>query len=207
MKKLGLSLAVAIWAFGGPASAATFSFGTDPFEGSTALTTPGRQVVGGEEFISFDVETDVFALDPTVFGTGNDPLFANDTAENLPASGVNVVVLQTTDNDGDPGTAFAAGTAASLIAARITSAGPGFFIYFNSGLNLPRLVFSTDLSDDTADLKILFRMTNLTGQSGALASFSAANFVFVPEPSSAMLLATGALLGGVLHRTRRRSRA
>ena len=33
--------------------------------------------------------------------------------------------------------------------------GPGFFIYFNSGLDLPRLVYSTDLSDNTADLKVL----------------------------------------------------
>lgn len=207
MRKIRVSLAVAIWAFGAPASAATFAFVTDPFEGSAALTTPGRQVVGGEEFISFDVETDVFALDPTVFGTGSEVLFASDTAENLPASGVNVVVLRTTDNDGDPGTPFAAGTAASLIAAQITSTGPGFFIYFNSGLDLPRLVFSTDLGDETADLKILFRMTNLAGQSGALASFSGANFVFVPEPSSAMLLSTGAFLGAVLRRAGRRSRA
>lgn len=201
MSRLAHCAAIALLVSGGPASAATFPFAMDPFEGSDALTTPGRQIVGGEAFISFDVETDVFALDPASFGVEDPVLFVNDVAENL-SDVVNVVVLRTTDNDGDPGTPFGAGNAANLIAAQLTTPGPGFFVYFNSGLDLPRLVFSTDLADETADLKILFRMTNLAGQSGALADFTAANFVLVPEPSSLALLAVGGLLGAVLQRRR-----
>ena len=75
-----------------------------------------------------------------------------------------------------------------------------------------RLVYSTDLSDSTADLKILFRLENLTGQGGrdALPTFTAANFAFtsaVPEPSTAMLTAGAfALLAGCGVRRRRRVR-
>jgi PEP-CTERM motif len=177
------------------ASATTFPFNTDPFAGSTALTTPGRQIVGSESFISFDTATDVFALGSSVFGVGDEVHFANDVVGNLPTGGVNVIVLETLDNDGDPTTPFGAGNAASLIAGQITSPGPGFFIYFNSGLNLPRLVFSTDLDDNTADLKVLFRMTNLSGQPDALPTFTASNFAFVPEPSTLMLLAAAGVLG------------
>lgn len=188
------------------ANAATFVFETDPFAGSDALITPGRQIVGGEAFISFSPATDVYQLDPAVFGVGDDVLFANDVVGNLPTSGVNVIVLQNFDNDNDPATPFGAGNAANLIADQITSPGPGFFVYFNSGLDLPRLVFSTDLNDNTADLKILFRMTNLTGQGGrdAFPTFSAANFAFVPEPASALLLASAGGWWACTHALRRR---
>jgi hypothetical protein len=180
-------------------SAVVFTFDTDPFAGSNALTTPGRQVVGNEQFISFAIESDLFAFDPTVFGVEDQVLFANDVVANLPTSDVNVIVLRSTDNDNDPTTPFGAGTAANLIAAQITEDGPGFFIYFNSGLNLPRLVYSTNLSDPAGDLKILARITNLVGESGifALQAFTAANFTMitdstaVPEPISLALLGIG----------------
>jgi hypothetical protein len=189
------SLAFGFLVFSSTATATTFTFNTDPFAGSTALTTPGRQVVGNEVFITFNIATDRFALDTGVFGVGNTLLFANDVAANLPTGNVNVIVLQSFDNDNDPATPFAAGTAANLIAAQITSPGPGFFVYFNQGLDLPRLVFSTDLNDNTADLKVLFRMTNLTGQDGrdAIPTFTASNFT-VPEPSTFMLTAVGVLV-------------
>ena len=177
------------------ASATAFPFNSDPFAGSNALTTPGRQIVGGESFISFDTATDVFALGSSVFGVGDEVHFANDVVGNLPTGGANVIVLETLDNDANPMTPFGAGNAADLIASQITSPGPGFFIYFNSGLNLPRLVFSTDLNDNTADLKVLFRMTNLSGQPDALPAFSASNFAFVPEPPTLMLLAAAGMLG------------
>jgi hypothetical protein len=202
-------LAIALLALPTSGAATTFSFVSDPFAGTTALTTPGRQVVGGEALLSFSIGSDVFAFEPTVFGVAAQVLFANDVAANLPTSGVNVVVLQTTDDDSNPMTAFGAGSAATLIADRISVAGPGFFVYFNSGLDLPRLVFSTDLSDETADLKILARLTNLAGQSAALPTFTAANFTMIPEPSSLLLLAaTGALwtFGRELGRGRRRDR-
>lgn len=194
-----------------PGKASQFTFNTDPFAGSTALTTPGRQVVGGEAFITFSIQSDVFAFAPGVFGVGNQVLFANALAANLPTSGVNIIVLQTLDNDGNPATPFGAGSAANLIAAQITSPSPGFFIYFNQGLDLPRLVYSTDLDDATSDLKILARMTNLTGQGGrdALATFSSSNFVIlpeaIPEPSTVLLMTAAGLLActQVVHRARR----
>jgi hypothetical protein len=192
---------------GATMNAAAFRFDTDPFAGSTALTTPGRQVVAGEAFISFSAAADVFSLDPAVFGISAPVIFANDIAANIPAA-AEVVVLRTTDNDANPATPFGAGNAADLIAAQVTSPGPGLFIYFNSGLNLPRLVYSTDLSVNTADLRILARMTNLSGNSGALSAFSATNFDFtpVPEPSTAWLFTAATGFGALFWVMRRRGR-
>lgn len=189
------------------AAAAVFTLDTDPFDGSDALTTPGRQVVGGELFITFDPTIDEFLIDPAAFapyGFGPTVSFANDEIGGIPTSGANVIVLQTLDNDNDASTPFNAGTAANLIADQVTASGAGFFIYFNQGLDLPRLVFSTDLSDNTADLKIVARFTNLTGAAGqaALADFNAGNFQTVPEPETAlMLIAGGIMLARRLRRT------
>jgi len=192
MYRFTLSTAIVVLIFSTSATATAFRFDTDPFAGSTALSTPGRQIVAGESFISFNIATDIFSLESTVFGVGSQVQFANNVVGSLPTSNVNVVVLRTFDDDANSATPFAAGNAATLIANQITTSGPGFFIYFNQGLDLPRLVFSTDLSDSNADLKILFRMTNLTGPSGrdAIPTFTASNFEFttVPEPSAALLM-------------------
>ena len=212
MSRSNFYLAVVLLAFNATAKAgAIFRFDTDPFAGSTALITPGRQIVGGENFISFSIADDVFSLESAVFGVATQVLFANDVATNLPTTNVNVVVLQTFDNDANPATPFAAGTAANLIAGRIAAPGPGFFIYFNSGLDLPRLVYSTDLSDNTADLKILFRLTNLGGQEGrdAIPAFTASNFQItaIPEPSTVLMITTVGVLCAcryALRRTRAR---
>ena len=183
MRRLIPVIAVLFLTLNTTADAATISFSSDPFAGSTALTTPGRQVVGGELFTAFDIGADVFEFSTFVFGI-DQILFANDLAGNLPTSNVNVVVLQSLDNDGDPLTAFGAGNAANLIAAQITAPGPGFFIYFNSGLNLPRLVYSTDLSENTSDLKILARLTDFSGQPGVLPTFTAENFSVTQMPGA-----------------------
>jgi len=205
---LRLSIAAVFLTLCATTNAAVFRFDTDPFAGSTAPTTPGRQIVGGEGSITFNIAADTFSLESTVFGAGSLVLFANDISGNLPTSGVNVIVLQSFDNDADPATPFGAGTAASLIAEQITSPGPGFFIYFNQGLDLPRLVFSADLNDNTADLKILFRLTNLTGQGGrdAFPTFTAANFEFttVPEPSGALLMMSAGVMLACRQAWRRR---
>lgn len=207
MRTLVCSLVTLAALTAGPAAdAATFRFDTDPFAGAD-VSEPGRQVVGGEASIDFDIANDLFSLDPFVFGLdGTEVLFANGLVGDLPTTNLNVVVLQSFDNDDDPATPFGAGNAASLIAAQLTTPGPGFFIYFNSGLDLPRLVFSTDLSDNTADLRILFRMTNLVGESGrdAIPSFSADNFELraVPEPVTLALVGLGMVVG--LSRARRR---
>jgi hypothetical protein len=188
-------------------SATTFRFDKNPFEGTTALQDPGRDIVGGEEFITFDPLVDLFSLEFFAFGVQAPVLFVNDVSDNLPASNVNTIVLQ---NDDDP---FAAGIAATRIAEKVTTPGAGFFIYFNSGLDLPRLVFSTDLSDNTADLKILFRMTNLGGQAGRdqLPLFTANNFEItaVPEPSGVLMTTTIGLLaaGGYAWRRKRQRTA
>jgi hypothetical protein len=185
------------------ASATVFSFATDPFAGSAALTTPGRQIVGGEDFINFNIATDVFSFAPGVFGIGETIHFASGLAGALPTGGLNAIALLNFDDDANLTTPFAAGNAANLIAAQITTPGPGFFIYFNQGLDLPRLVFSTDLNDNTADLKIIARMVNLNGQPGrdAMSTFTASNFQVsnVPEPASplTLLIAAAALLAGV----------
>jgi hypothetical protein len=202
-------IGVALLALGSTGNAATFRFDTDPFAGTTALTTPGRQIVANESFINFSIAADVFSFDSNVFGVGSSVNFINALAPNLPTGGVNVIVLQTFDNDANPATAFAAGNAADLIASQITTPGPGFFIYFNSALDLPRLVFSTDLNDNTADLKILARMLNLTGQSGrdAIPTFSAANFaITIPEPSSLFLVAAAGVIGAWRSVFRRKAR-
>jgi hypothetical protein len=192
-------IGVALVALCSTADATTFTFNTDPFAGTPVLTTPGRQIVGGEDFLSFDISSDVFSLESTVFGVGSSVNFVNALAPNLPTGGVNVVVLQTFDNDNNPLTPFGAPNAADLIASQITTPGPGFFIYFNQSLDLPRLVYSTDLNDNNADLKILARMLNLNGQGGrnAIPTFTAANFAITtatPEPSTfSMIMLVGAI--------------
>lgn len=189
-------------AIAAPAHAAVITFNSDPFAGSTALTTLGRQIVGGEPSFSFSITNDVFAFDPAFFAVGNQINFVNDLAGNLPTGGVNVIVLQTTDNDGNAATPFLAGNAADLIAQQITQDGAGFFVYFNSNLDLPRLVFSTNLNDNTADLKVLARMTNFDDPS-VLPSFTEANFTAIPEPSTLSLVGAGLVAGAMVMRRRR----
>ena len=201
-----LLVAAALLALPATVEADTVSFTTDPFAGSAALTTPGRQIVGNELFTPFFPASDVFSFDASIFGIGSIS-FSNNIVGNLPTSGVNVIVLRTFDNDADPATPFLAGNVANLLAAQITSPGAGFFIYFNSSLDLPRLVFSTDLSDNTADLKVLARITNLTGQPGRdeLANFTAANFAIqTPEPASALLLISSSAFWACCRALRRR---
>jgi hypothetical protein len=202
MLRISIAAAALLAIVTGPANATVFQFNTDPFAGTPVLTTPGRQVVGGESFLpTFNLNTDVFSFDGNVFNVGNGVSFANNTAANLPTGGVNVVVLQDTDNDANALTPFGAGNAADLIAGRITQSGAGFFIYMNSALNLRRLVYSTDLNDNTADLRILARILDPLGAAAiaTLPNFTAANFEITatPEPSSFAFLGLGMLLGSV----------
>lgn len=202
MKKLTRSsctlftIAALFLALGSTVRATVISFSTDPFAGSAALTTPGRQIVGGEPSINFNIATDVFVFSPSVFGISS-LHFANGEIGSLPTSGVNLIVLRTFDNDNNVGTPFGAGNAHALIAGHLTSPGPGFFIYFNQNLDLPRLVFATDLNDATGDLKILARFPNLSGPAGkaAMATITAANFA-VPDSGGALtlVLAAGAMV-------------
>jgi hypothetical protein len=210
MACFAVATTITITAFGSvpSAQAATFTFNTDPFAGSTALITPGRQVVGNEISIpAFDFANDVLAFDAGVFDIPAGINFFNGVAAAIPVTGANFIVLRTFDSDGDPfnGNQLNAGSAADLIAGQITSAGAGFFVYFNSGLDLPRLVYSTDLNSNQADLKVLARFTGLTGAAGrdAMAEFTAYNVASVPESESwAMMIAGFGLVGAVARRRR-----
>ena len=187
------------------AAAADFNFNSAPFAG-VDVSAPTRQIVGNELFINnFSPAGDRFVFDAGVFGVGSLSFF-NGTAATLPASGFNVIVLQ--DNDNNLATAFGAGTAVNLIAARINQAGAGFFIYTNQGLGVNRRVYSTNLDDPTADLKILARLTQPTAADAitAKADFGSQNFALapVPEPETYALMLSGLLtLGWVARRKRR----
>lgn len=167
----------------GGAGADTFAFSGDPFSGAD-VSAPGRQVVANEDFITdFDFTQDKYQLNAADFGISGDVNFVALDANAPGASiltGANVIVLRNSDNDNNPATAFNAGAAANQIANLVNKDGAGFFVYFNSNLQLNRLVYSTNLNDPTADLKILSRQSDLTGQAAiaALANFSAANFEF-----------------------------
>src|SRR4051812_5590454 len=123
--RMRCSLLAAVGAFvalSSTASATTFTLDSDPFAGSVALTTPGRQIVGGEPSIVFDPSTDVFHLPGDVYGVR--PIqFLNGEVSDIPTSGVNTIVFRTFDNDNNVLTPFAAGNAANLIAAQITTPG------------------------------------------------------------------------------------
>src|SRR5262249_4117690 len=82
-------LALALAAFSPAAHATVFTFDTDPFAGTPVLTAPGRQIVGGEDFISFNPAQDLFSINSTVFGVGTTVNFVNATAGALPSTGVN----------------------------------------------------------------------------------------------------------------------
>jgi len=204
-------IGIAFVALSATAHASTFTFDTDPFAGTNVKNDPGRQIVGGEDFLSFSPGQDVFSIDSKVFGVGSTVNFVNSSADLPLPAGVNVVVLETFDDDNNPATPFGAGNAANLIANKITTPGPGFFIYFNQSLDLPRLVYSTDLSDTNADLKILARMLNLTGAEGrnAMPDFTAADFAFtpatstVPEPSSFFMMLVVGVAGVSIYRSKR----
>jgi hypothetical protein len=197
--RLVATSAVGLAACLGSAQAAPVLLDVAPFQGSTADPTDGiRTIFGGNErFLpSFNVSADTFVFNSFAFNLPVGPLsFANSTAAALPPSGYQVVVLRDTDNDANPATPFNAGAAANLIANAITSDGAGFFIYSNSALGVNRLVYSTNLNSNTADLSILARIQSPTGAGAvaALPGFTGDNFTVaaVPEPGTLGLLSAG----------------
>jgi hypothetical protein len=174
-------LAFGLIAFASAGSAATLLFESNPLAGSPVLAQPGRQILSNETLLTFDPAIDELVINTQVFQVSDGLSFASGLAPALPMSGANFIVLQN-------GAPLVAGTAANAIAAQITQPTPGFFIYFNSGLNLARLVYSTNLDDPTADLATFARFTNLSTAEGfsgsALSAITAENVTTTPEPSS-----------------------
>jgi hypothetical protein len=193
------------------ATAATVPISVNPLTASGFDPDDGIRQVAFNQAIavpSFDPAADSFLLNLAAFGLAGPLAFINALAADLPASGVNTVVLQDSDNDGNNATAFNAGTAANLIAGKLTENAAGFFVYFNSALSINRLVFSTNLNSTTSDLAILAAIQSPKGADAiaALPGFGAANFQAVaPVPLPAALpLMVAALAGLGLVRGRRR---
>ena len=195
MTRISVCLVTQFLALGTALNAASFVFNTDPFGAADPLDGI-RQVVNVQVSINFNPATDVIWFDPGLTGF-TDVSFARDLSGDLPTTGLNAIVVLD-----QPGAAPAMHTA---IANRLTDSGPGFFIYFNTVQNLPRLVFARDLGDPTADIAILARMENLTGSFAAMQAFSSSNFQAIPEPSTAVLLFSGGLLTYALALRRRRT--
>ena len=193
MTRSMICLVIGLLALGTTLNAANFVFNTDPF-GAADPNDNVRQIVNVQVPINFDPATDMILFDPALVGFSSIS-FASGLSGDLPTGGVNAVVVLNQP--------AAAGTAHAAIAGQITDPGPGFFIYFNTNLDLPRLVFARDLSDPNADIAILARMENLSGNFAAMQTFTASNFAPVPEPSTAWLI-SGGLLTCVLALRRRR---
>lgn len=189
------------------AQAAAVVFDQPPFAGSSADPNDNVRTVfgGGERLLpSFNLSADSFVFVPTAFNFGNSlNLFSGLAGALPPSAGLNVIVLQSTDNDNNPATAFNAGTAANLIADALQQDGAGFFVYHNSALGLNRLVYSSNLNSRTADLAILARIQSPTGLDAiaALPQFGSGNFA-VPEPASSGLALAGLALMAALSRRR-----
>ncbi len=147
----------------------------------TIVYTEGQLGSGPDQLADWAVEDDSFLLDAADFGVERGLSFINDVAANLPASGNNVIVLQ--DTDDGVSDVFNARAAARLIGNAVTTAEPGFFIYWNSALQVNRLVFSPDLSDGEATFNVLAAINTLEGQAAidALPTFAAENFAFQGE--------------------------
>jgi Ca2+-binding RTX toxin-like protein len=158
----------------------TFVFDGPRFNNGAVTTTDGvRQVVNTPDVINdFNLWEDRVKIDASDFSINAGVKFFSGHAADIPENGINIIILQDTDNDANPATPFNAGAAASLIAANLDTPGAGFFVYHNSALKIDRLVYSSDLSDANADISVVANFANLAGDAGidALKQFQAHHF-------------------------------
>jgi hypothetical protein len=158
-----------------------FRFSGPAFDAGTVISGDGvRQAVNTPDIITdFAIGSDRFVFDAADFNVGARKVSVGAAADIR--NGSTVIVLTDVDNDANAATVFNAGAAASLIAANVDTDGAGFFVYWNSALGINRLVYSENLNEATADIRVLANMTNLTGQTAidALNDFGANSFLFV----------------------------
>jgi Ca2+-binding RTX toxin-like protein len=152
------------------------------FESAAVIDGDGiRQVENTPDILTdFTIGEDVFQFDVSDFNVSGNKKVSVSTAAEI-RDGSNIIVLQDLDNDANAATAFNAGAAASLIAANVDVDGAGFFVYFNSALQINRLVYSENLNDATADIRVLANIDTLSGADAiaALDDFTGREFSFI----------------------------
>ena len=158
----------------GGAGRDSFLFDGDPFDGGTPAAPVAGQIraVALPSIVTdFTVGEDVLVLDADDFGFEAFS-FANGMVGDL-SGDANVLVLQDV---------FAnARAAAQAIADNdALTADAGVFVYFNSTLNINRLVYSSDLGDG-GDFSVLANFTNQVGPDAValLPTYSASDFDIV----------------------------
>ncbi|MEM1346109.1 MAG: VPLPA-CTERM sorting domain-containing protein [Pseudomonadota bacterium] len=236
LKTTALLAALALATAGGEAAAVSFLINDD-------TASPGNRQ-------GFDPSQDVYRLDLRDFpvngplslfqGAAGDPGIAS-WSDNPNTIGTldNIIILQNFDNNDVDGNfpanwdnSFNARRALEAIAANTTGNRPGFFLYWNEGLGINRLVYTENLANGAAPFRVLFAndepgaepgddlrigpggvlglggFTPERGQANAafndLANFSSANFTtVVPVPATLPLILAGmAGLGLLGHRRR-----
>ena len=180
------------------ASLAVILGGVSAADAAVTRIEQGQPTVNVAEF---DTGSDRYNIFADTFGVVDSLVFQNVFADSGNViDGANVIVLQNSDNDSNAGTVFNARSAAGVIAGNTGADRAGFFVYFNSALNINRLVFSTNLNDSLALLTILAANLSPVGADAIaqLPTFSERNFEFseVPIPGALPLFLAGLGLSG-----------
>jgi hypothetical protein len=122
---------------------------------------------------NFNVATDVFLLDTSVFQINGPLVFANAVGGNAGqfgiadnpntfASNANFIVLQNFDNNDTNGfpanwdNSYNARRALEAIAANTDGDRPGFYMYWNERLGVNRLVYTNNLNNGGGSVSVLF---------------------------------------------------
>ncbi|MEM1379628.1 MAG: VPLPA-CTERM sorting domain-containing protein [Pseudomonadota bacterium] len=175
--------------------------------GATAAHAAEFKVKSGTnlQVPGFDTSQDQFRIATDSFGFDQRLAFLNTEAGGVDDL-ANIIVLQDFDDDNDASTVFNARSAARLIGANTDEDRDGFFVYYNSALQINRLVYSTNLADGDASFQIIAAILNPTGADAiaALPTFGADNFSEVPVPAAALLFGGVAAGFGALRKKRAR---
>lgn len=179
---------------------------------AAAATVPIQNNQDRLNLADFDTDADVFQLHLGSFGITDGLNFTSllDSTTDI-GDLANLVIVVKTDDDNDLSTGFNARSALGVIADSTDTDRAGFFIYHNQGLSINRLVFTENLNDGSASIRILAAILDPVGNEAIarLSAFSAANFEAAPVPLPAALpLFASALAGaGVLRSRRKKAKA